>query len=84
MRHPTMTGLFSDSLFRCLSQVPNIRFNVAKELYDIAKVCGPTLYEQQIKPVLSLLQDDLDRDVRFFAEKTSKILEEEFSRNVKN
>lgn len=61
--------------------VPNIRFNVAKELVDIAKVCGRNIYEQQIKPVLSLLSDDLDRDVRFFAEKTLHTLEEEAAGN---
>ena len=57
--------------------MPNIRFNVAKELADIAKVCGRNVYDQQIKPVLSLLSDDPDRDVRYYAEKTTHILEEE-------
>jgi hypothetical protein len=60
-------------------QVPNIRFNVAKELADIAKVCGPAIYEQQINPVLSVLLDDQDRDVRFYAEQTWNVLEAEFS-----
>ena len=59
--------------------VPNIRFNVAKELADIAKVCGRAVYELQIHPVLSLLLDDPDRDVRFYAEKSFAILEETFS-----
>jgi serine/threonine-protein phosphatase 2A regulatory subunit A len=59
--------------------VPNIRFNVAKELADIAPVCGPNVYESQISPVLSMLMDDPDRDVRFYAERTSKILEDKFS-----
>lgn len=53
--------------------VPNIRFNVAKELGPMAKVCGPKVYEQQIYPVLALLQDDPDRDVRFYAEQSARI-----------
>lgn len=50
--------------------VPNIRFNVAKELGEMAKVCGRKVYEQQIYPVLCLLMDDPDRDVRFYAEQS--------------
>jgi hypothetical protein len=61
-------------------QVPNIRFNVAKELEAIAPVCGLSVYESQISPVLNLLMDDTDRDVRFFAEKTSQTLEAEFAK----
>eukprot|EP00980_Cylindrotheca_fusiformis_P000612 scaffold154_cov129-Cylindrotheca_fusiformis.AAC.29 len=52
--------------------VPNIRFNVAKELGNMAKVCGRKVFEQQIHPVLSLLMDDPDRDVRYFAKLSSK------------
>jgi hypothetical protein len=47
-------------------------------LEDIAKVCGASVFEQQINPILSLLLDDLDRDVRFYAEKTLSALEEAF------
>ena len=66
-----------------LVKVPNIRFNVAKSLADVAAVCGKQIYEQQISPVLSLLQDDPDRDVRFYAEHSAAALEEQFSSNVK-
>ena len=59
-------------------QVPNIRFNVAKEVVDVAKVCGPSVYDQQISPILSLLKDDQDRDVRFYAAKTADLLKEAF------
>jgi hypothetical protein len=59
-------------------QVPNIRFNVAKELANIAPVCGQSVYETQISPVLSVLLEDADQDVRFFAERTLKILGKEF------
>jgi hypothetical protein len=58
-----------------LIQVPNIRFNVAKELGEMTKVCGAKVYEQQIYPTLSLLLDDPDRDVRFHAERSSKVSE---------
>jgi hypothetical protein len=62
--------------------VANIRFNVAKELESIAKVCGPSMFHQQISPILSLLRDDPDRDVRFHAEKTIASIEEAFSDKV--
>lgn len=58
--------------------VPNIRFNVAKELEVVAPICGICSYESQIHPVLNLLLEDSDRDVRFFAEKTSRALEDVF------
>jgi len=57
---------------------------VAKELKEIAKVCGPSIFEQQIHPVLSLLLDDPDRDVRFYSEQTLSFLEEEFVDKAKN
>lgn len=60
-----------------LDDVANIRFNVAKALEKIAVVCGPEVYETQVRPLLEVLVEDQDRDVRFFAEKTSKILEEQ-------
>jgi serine/threonine-protein phosphatase 2A regulatory subunit A len=61
--------------------VPNIRFNVAKLLSELGPVIftGPfssTVYDQQVNPVLSLLQDDSDRDVRFYAMKASNGLYE--------
>lgn len=52
---------------------------MAKELEAIAPVCGASVYESQICPVLALLMEDTDRDVRFFAEKTSRVLDIEFS-----
>jgi serine/threonine-protein phosphatase 2A regulatory subunit A len=59
--------------------VPNIRFNVAKELETIALVCGVAAYESQILPVLSTLMNDDDRDVRFHADKAAAFLDKEFS-----
>lgn len=61
-------------------KVPNIRFNVAKELRAVAPVCGQAAYETQIGPILAMLMEDDDRDVRFYAEKTSTELEEEFAK----
>jgi hypothetical protein len=60
-------------------QVPNIRFNVAKELKDITIACGVSTYEPLILPILNLLLDDDDRDVRFYAEHTLNVLDEEFA-----
>jgi hypothetical protein len=57
---------------------------VAKELEDIAKVCGPSVFEQQINPILSLLLDDPDRDVRFYAEKTLSSLQDVFAGKAKS
>jgi serine/threonine-protein phosphatase 2A regulatory subunit A len=58
--------------------VANIRFNVAKALEQIATVCGPQVYGTQVRPVLEVLLEDQDRDVRFFANKTFKVLEAKF------
>lgn len=59
--------------------VPNIRFNVARELQRMAPVCGVTAYESQILPVLTVLMDDDDRDVRFHAEKAVAYLDDLFN-----
>ena len=59
--------------------VPNIRFNVAKELEKMAPVCGVQAYETQILPVLSMLMEDDDRDVRYYAEKCASALDEVFA-----
>eukprot|EP00529_Nitzschia_sp_RCC80_P015281 CAMPEP_0113491478 /NCGR_PEP_ID=MMETSP0014_2-20120614/27576_1 /TAXON_ID=2857 /ORGANISM="Nitzschia sp." /LENGTH=704 /DNA_ID=CAMNT_0000385269 /DNA_START=209 /DNA_END=2323 /DNA_ORIENTATION=- /assembly_acc=CAM_ASM_000159 len=61
--------------------VPNIRFNVAKSLAELGPVIwkGPfasTVYDQQVHPVLTLLQEDSDRDVRFYANSAATTLDE--------
>ena len=48
----------------------NIRFNAAKGLETMYPVCKGLVCELQIRPVLSLLAEDPDRDVRFYAKKT--------------
>mmetsp|Transcript_15037 Transcript_15037/g.21282 ORF Transcript_15037/g.21282 Transcript_15037/m.21282 type:complete len:656 (+) Transcript_15037:190-2157(+) len=58
--------------------VPNIRFNVAKGLEKMGPVCGRSAYESQIRPVLSILIEDEDRDVQFFALTASKSLDAKF------
>ena len=50
--------------------VPNVRFNVAKGLGVVGPLFEKVVYESQITPVLGLLIDDPDRDVRYFASKT--------------
>jgi hypothetical protein len=60
-------------------QVANIRFNVAKELQVMAPVCGVVAYESQVLPVLNMLMNDDDRDVRFCAEKAIAALDEVFA-----
>lgn len=61
-----------------MDDVANIRFNVAKALETIGVVCGREVYDLEVRPVIEILMEDQDRDVRFFAEKVSKILEEKF------
>jgi len=58
-----------------MKKVANIRFNVAKGLKTVAPVCGNAAIDSQIRPVLSLLAEDPDRDVRYFANKTLESLE---------
>jgi hypothetical protein len=45
----------------------------------VAPVCGAVMYETQILPVLTMLLEDDDRDVRFYAEQSLNALEEEFA-----
>jgi len=58
-------------------EVANIRFNVAKGLETMSPVCDGLVLELQIRPVLALLAEDPDRDVRFYAKKTMGFLEKE-------
>ena len=57
-------------------------FNVVKGLEIKATVCGKPVYESQIRPVLWVLKEDADRDVRYFANKTAKKLDLEFGPNL--
>lgn len=61
--------------FSFVIQVANIRFNVAKGLETIGPVCGKAVTDSQIRPVLGLLAEDADRDVRYFANKTLERLD---------
>lgn len=47
--------------------VPNIRFNVAKTLQTLIPLLDNNVVQTKVKPVLSKLFDDTDRDVKFFA-----------------
>ena len=44
----------------------------------MAPVCGREICDTQIRPVMALLLDDPDRDVRYFATKTVELLDQEF------
>ena len=57
--------------------MPNIRFNVAKGLEMMSPVCGKPVYDTQIRPILNVLVEDADRDVRFFASQTLKKVDAE-------
>ena len=47
--------------------VANVRFNVAKGLGLVGPSFNQFVYNSQIRPIMSLLKDDADRDVRYFA-----------------
>lgn len=50
--------------------VANVRFNVAKTLELLmAQVSDKSVVSAQIVPVLSTLNEDPDRDVKYFAQK---------------
>ena len=57
---PPVLGLAEDP-------VPNIRFNVCKTLQKLVPHVDGSCVSSQIKPVLTNLQSDVDRDVKFFA-----------------
>jgi len=58
--------------------VPNIRFNVAMALERMAPFCGERSYRSTIRPVLLVLIEDPDRDVRYFAEKSLNAADKAF------
>jgi len=47
--------------------VPNIRFNVAKTLHTLIKHLDQNTIQQKVKPSLTQLYEDEDRDVKFYA-----------------
>ncbi len=49
------------------SQVPNIRFNVAKMLERLMPLLEAQVMDQTVRPVLQELKEDSDTDVRFYA-----------------
>eukprot|EP00804_Cyclotella_cryptica_P026740 CCRYP_007957-RB/>CCRYP_007957-RB protein AED:0.03 eAED:0.03 QI:962/1/1/1/0.5/0.66/3/98/496 len=62
--------------------VPNVRFNVAKGLGIVGPLFNQFVYESQIIPILALLKDDPDRDVRYFASQASDSLRNVFDREL--
>ncbi|KAL3782012.1 hypothetical protein ACHAW5_004531 [Stephanodiscus triporus] len=63
--------------------VPNVRFNVAKGLGMIGPLFQSS-YEGQILPILTLMMDDPDRDVRYFATQASDSLRAFFGTSNKS
>jgi len=64
---PTVNNLVTDP-------IPNIRFNVAKSyevLIPVLKQSQETgiLLDTQVKPALDKLKEDMDGDVKYFAER---------------
>jgi serine/threonine-protein phosphatase 2A regulatory subunit A len=49
--------------------VPNIRFNVSKALAEIGPRLPESVVNSAIRPTLSALMQDGDRDVRFFTKR---------------
>ena len=47
--------------------MPNIRFNVAKQLERLTPLLEAGVTEQMVRPVLQELAGDTDSDVRFYA-----------------
>jgi serine/threonine-protein phosphatase 2A regulatory subunit A len=64
-------------LFMATDNVANIRFNVAKGLKVMAPICGPSVTDSQIRPILAVLSDDTDIDVRYFADQTIESLDKD-------
>lgn len=48
--------------------MPNVRFNAAKILQQLAALSDPPAVSQTIRPCLIELAADKDSDVRFFAQ----------------
>jgi len=56
--------------------VPNVRFNVAITLGKMSLIADAKQIEMSLKPALDTLSRDADFDVRFFAIKAWKAMEE--------
>lgn len=57
---PPLCSLYTD-------KVANVRFNVAKTLENLMPQIDRTIYQAQIKDVLTTMSQDNDGDVKFFA-----------------
>jgi len=54
--------------------VPNIRFNVAKTMGILVKHLDATTIQTKVKPTLTKLYEDADRDVKFYASQALSLL----------
>ena len=54
--------------------VPNIRFNVAKTMGILIKNLDANSIQTKVKPALTKLYEDPDRDVKFYASQALSLL----------
>jgi hypothetical protein len=54
------------------SQVPNIRFTVARGLETLSPICGSNICNTHLRPVLEILSTDYDKDVQYYSLKALK------------
>ena len=52
--------------------VPNIRFNVAKTLHHLIPLLDNNTVQSQVRPCLQKLNEDTDKDVKYFADQALK------------
>ena len=50
-----------------IDAVPNVRFNAAKTLQQIAPLLDSVAVQERVKPCLATMSEDPDQDVSFFA-----------------
>ena len=55
--------------------MPNIRLRAAKILGIVGKGVEPAHLQQAVKPVLTRMTQDSDRDVKYFAEEALTLLQ---------
>jgi hypothetical protein len=58
-----------------MDAVPNIRLRAAKILGIVGKGVEPAHLQQAVKPVLTRMTQDSDRDVKYFAEEALTLLQ---------
>lgn len=52
----------------CKDEVPNVRFNVAQTLQELAPKMDKTVGSKEVKPQLETMVDDADSDVQYYSQ----------------